>query len=171
MQKEHFFCGEFTAEINSSTDFRIKTKGKDARHPQRLQNITELVKELISIPEDWTGEKHFVSKLKNITVWFDNGKTKITIQYDHEDREKHPQSEYDHRSGAYSTDQEDNGKCYHAYPSLMGDTNGYELEGISSLDELFKDSAVYQAFRKRYEKIVLFNHEYTFWEDDSYLFF
>ena len=165
-------CGEFTATINSHDDIRINAKGKYARHPERLKAIAELVKELIAAPEDCVCRKHFISILKKVSVriYEPDNNVKILVEYDHDDGEQHPHSEYDHRGSSYSVIYIENGKCKHIHPSLIGPGKVYEYEDISSLDELLEDSAVYQAFRKRYDNIVEFNHEYSFWGDDSILF-
>lgn len=167
-------CGTFLCKIEPDGTFEIfkdHIKNIILNDNKRRTAITELVNELISLPEPgMTGKEHFKSTLTIVCITENINGYSVRIRYNHEDGEKHPVSKYDSQAYAYSIDEiGGDGKLYHCYSSFSG-PNYYENKKVNSMDELYAESPFYQALRKRYEKIRLFAHEYSFWEDESYLF-
>ena len=136
----------------------------------RADEVRRLVGEVMALPEPWSvAERLFESRLAEVEVSRKEDGVAVVLVYRHDDGKQHPLSKRDRPSGGYSSDCVQNGVCYHCYPSVGG-VCSYVHEGFSSLDELHKDNPLYSVFRRRYDRIVEFCHEYLFWEDDSYLF-
>jgi len=179
MRKGKPICGTFGCKVTPDGSLQVFNKPfvfsgervSAIKDTVRINAIRGLVGELIALPEPCcNGGGDCESRLVFAGAYQKGGGYSIIARYLRDDGEKHPLSEHDVTVCAYGTDEiGEDGKLYHYYPSLSGECC-YGLENVNSMDELHKTNPVYQAFKKRYDNITCYNHEYMFWEDQSFLF-